>query len=117
MSNKFDSEEAKNFLLTKEEREKQQREDERTSLLAKVISILETEFKGSPVEVYLVGSILKPFGFSSRSDVDIVLKNYKDDRFELWANLERTLDRKVEVILFERCPFQEFVLKEGYRVV
>lgn len=117
MNNKFDSEEAKNFLLAKEEREKQQREEERNSLLQKVISILEKEFKGSSVEVYLIGSILKPFGFSSRSDVDIVLKNYKEDRFDFWAKLERNLSRKVEIILFETCPFQEFVLKEGFKII
>lgn len=117
MNNKFDSEEAKNFLLAKEEREKQRREEERTTLLSKVLVILEKEFKGSSVEVYLIGSILKPFGFSSRSDVDIVLKNYKEDRFDFWAKLERSLDRKVEIILFEACPFQEFVLKEGFKVV
>ncbi|MBI2743575.1 MAG: nucleotidyltransferase domain-containing protein [Chlamydiales bacterium] len=117
MNNKFDSEEAKNFLLAREEREKQQREEERTSVLPKVVAILEKEFKGSSVEVYLIGSILKPFGFSSRSDVDIVLKNYKDDRFDFWAKLERKLGRKVEIILFETCSFQEFVLKGGFKVV
>jgi predicted nucleotidyltransferase len=116
MNNKFDSEEAKNFLLAKEEREKKRREEERASLLSKVIAILEKEFQGSSVEVYLIGSILKPFGFSSRSDVDIVVKNYKGDRFEFWAKLERELGRKVEIILFETCPFQEFVLKEGFKL-
>lgn len=115
MNNKFDSEEAKNFLIAKEEREKQQKEEERNSLLQKVILILEKEFKGSSVEVYLIGSILKPFGFSSHSDVDIVLKNYKEDRFDFWAKLERKLSRKVQIILFEACSFQEFVLKEGFK--
>lgn len=116
MNKKFDSEEAKKFLLAKEEKEKQHREQERTALLEKVISILAQEFKGTSVEVYLIGSILKPFGFSSRSDVDVVLKNYKEDRFEFWAKLERKLNRKVEIIPFETCPFQEFVLKEGFKV-
>lgn len=82
-----------------------------------MISILEKEFKGSSVEVYLIGSILKPFGFSSRSDIDIVLKNYKEDRFDFWAKLERKLGREVEIILFETSPFQEFVLKEGFKIV
>lgn len=114
--NKFDSEEAKNFLLAKEKRDKQRKEEERNFLLAKVIVILEKEFKGSSVEVYLIGSIIKPFGFSSRSDIDIVLKNYKEDRFDFWAKLERNLNKRVEIILFETCPFQEFVLKEGLKV-
>lgn len=116
MNNKFDSEEAKRFLLTKEKHEKQHSEQERVALFEKVISILAQEFKGSSVEVYLIGSILKPFNFSSRSDVNIVLKNYKEDRFDFWVKLERKLDREVEIILFETCRFQEFVLKEGFKV-
>jgi predicted nucleotidyltransferase len=117
MSKKFDSEEAKKNLLAKEEEEKQLGEEERKSLLRKVISTLEKEFKGSAVEVYLIGSILQPFRFSSRSDIDIVLKNYKEDRFDLWAKLEREIGRKVEIVFFEKAHFQDFVLKEGFRVI
>lgn len=117
MDKKFDREEAEKFLLVKEELEKQQREEARKSLLKEVVAILEKEFKGSTIEVYLIGSLIQPFRFSARSDVDIVVKNYKEDRFDLWAKLERIIGRKVEVILFEKCPFQEFVLKEGFKVV
>jgi predicted nucleotidyltransferase len=117
MNKKFDEDEAKKFLLAKEEKINHQREEERKILLQMVTSTLEKEFKGSSVEVYLIGSIIQPYRFTSRSDVDIVLKNYKEDRFELWAKLERMIDRKVEVILFEKCQFQEFVLKEGFKVV
>ena len=117
MQEKFDIEEAKRFLLAKEETEKNQREGERKALLQQIISILKEEFKGSNVEVYLVGSILHPFRFSSRSDIDIVLKNYKEDRFDFWAKLEGKIGRKIEVISFEACHFQEFVLKDGLRVI
>jgi hypothetical protein len=117
MNKKFDREEAKSFLQAQEEKEKQQREEERKTLLAKVISILEKKFSGSTVEVYLIGSIIQPFRFSLRSDIDIVLKNYKEDRFDFWSQLERKIGRKVEVILFEDSRIQEFVLKEGYKVV
>jgi predicted nucleotidyltransferase len=81
------------------------------------ISILKRELKGTSVEVYLIGSILQPFNFTSRSDIDVVLKNYQGDRFELWARLEREIDRTVEIISFERCHFQEFVLRDGFKVV
>ena len=117
MNKKFDSDEAKKFLLAKEKKEKQEREEERKALLQMVISALKKEFEGSAVEVYLIGSIIQPFRFSLRSDIDIVLKNYREDRFDLWAKLERTIGRKIEVILFEKCQFQEFVLKEGFKVV
>ncbi len=117
MAEKFDSDEAKKYLLAREEKEKEQQESERKSLLKKTISILEKEFKGSTVEVYLVGSILRPFSFSTHSDIDVVLKNYIGDRFDFWAKLEREIGRKVEIIPFETCRFQEFVIKEGFRVI
>jgi DNA polymerase sigma len=116
MGQSFDSEEAKKFLQVKEEQEKQQKEQERIALLQTVTSSLKKEFEGSSVEVYLIGSILKPFLFSSRSDIDIVLKNYKEDRFDFWAQFERKIGRTVEVIVFETSPFQEFVLKEGFKI-
>ena len=112
----FNQDEAKQFLHAKEEKEKQAREKGRLSVLQKVISILKKEFEGSHVEVYLIGSILHPFAFSSRSDIDIVLKNFKEDRFDIWAKLERIIERKVEIILFETCRFKDFVLTQGYKI-
>ena len=117
MADKFDREEAKKFLLAKEEKEKEHGEKKRKALLSKTISVLEKAFKGSSVEVYLIGSILQPFNFTSQSDIDVVLKNYTGDRFEFWAKLEREIGRKVEIIPFETCHFQELVMKNGFKVV
>lgn len=117
MEKRFDREEAKKFLFEQEEKEKKQREETRKYLLQKVIAILKKEFQDSSVEVYLVGSIVRPFAFTTRSDVDIVLKNFIGDRFELWPKLEKEIGRTVEIILFESCHFQEFVLKEGLKVI
>ncbi|HEX2583462.1 MAG TPA: hypothetical protein VHL30_05035 [Chlamydiales bacterium] len=113
----FDSEEAKKFLLEREQKEKQEKERERKNLLQKAISILEEEFTGTAVEVYLIGSILRPFSFTSKSDVDIVLKNYKGDRFDFWTKMEAKIGRSVEIIAFETCSFQEFILKNGLKVL
>ena len=121
MEGKFDVEAAKKFLRAREEKKRtqveEQKDEERKPLLIKTISILEKEFKGTSVEVYLIGSILQPFNFTSRSDIDVVLKNYQGDRFELWARLEREIDRTVEIICFESCHFQEFVVRDGFKVV
>lgn len=116
MTKPFDSDEAKRFLLAKEEKAKKQREEVRLVLLEKTIAVLKSEFQNSTVEVYLVGSIVQPNRFSTHSDIDIVVKNYTNDRFELWSKLENLLGRTVEIIPFESCPFQEFVLKEGFKV-
>lgn len=116
-SGDFDSEGAQKFLAEREKREKEERETVRKKLLQEVISVLKEEFKHTSVEVYLVGSILRPYSFSTHSDVDVVLKNYKGDRFDFWTKLEKKLGRNVEIIPFETCPFQEFVLKEGLKVL
>ncbi len=113
----FDSDESKKNLSEKEAEERAQREVERTQILQKATDILKKEFEHSPTEVYLVGSVIRPYAFSSQSDVDVVLKNYKGDRFDLWTKLESQIGREVEVILFETCRFQEFVEKEGLKVV
>ena len=115
--NSFNSDEAKKFLEEREVKEKQQRETERKNLLQQVISVLRKEFSNTTTEVYLIGSIIRPFGFNSKSDVDIVLKNYTGDRFDIWTKLEAQVGRTVEIILFEKCLFQEFVLKEGLKVL
>ena len=113
----FDFDEAKKFLLARDQKEKENLELERKQTLQKVVAILEAEFQNTGVEVFLVGSLLLPYSFTSRSDVDIVLKNYSGDRFDLWTKLEEKIGRNVEVILFEKCPFQEFVIQEGYKVI
>ena len=117
MTPDFDREEAKKFLLEKENKEKERKELERKHVLQQVIDVLKEEFAGSSVEVYLVGSIIIPFSFSDRSDVDIVVKNYIGDRFDLWAKLDRKIDRDIEIILFETCHFQDSVIKNGLRVL
>jgi hypothetical protein len=117
MENKFDIEAAKKFLLAKEEKKRTQWEEERKALLKKTISILEKEFKESSVEAYLIGSILQPFKFTARSDINVVLKNYNGDLFEFWARLEREIDRTVLILSFESCHFQEFIVNNGFKVV
>jgi len=116
LAKEFDVEKSKKFLKEREEKEREKRELERKKLLQKVIKILKDELKESGAEVFLVGSILKPFSFSEHSDVDIVLKGYKDDRFDLWPKLEKKIGRSIEIIPFESCHFKELILKEGLRV-
>lgn len=117
MAKKFDSHQAKKFLEKREGQKKEKNEEERKEILQKIIQILKEELQGSPVEVFLVGSIVRPFSFSEHSDVDIVLKNFKGDRFDFWTKIEGKISRSIEIILFEKCHFQEFVIKEGIRVL
>lgn len=117
MDKEFDIDRAKHFLSERERKENEQREQERQQLLEKVISTLKSEFSGQSVEVFLVGSIIHPYKFTHRSDVDIVLKNFTGDRFAIWTRLENLIKRDVEVILYEKCHFKEYLDKEGLKVL
>jgi predicted nucleotidyltransferase len=115
--NDFDAEEAKKFLLERDKRRREEREKDRQEMLQKVTLVLREKFAHTSVEVFLVGSITRPYSFSSHSDVDVVLKNYQGDRFSLWSELEEAFGRSVEIISFETCSFQKFVAEEGLKVV
>jgi predicted nucleotidyltransferase len=117
MERHFDRQEAKKFLLAREEKEKQQQEENRQKVLQHVISVLKKKFESSGVQVYVVGSVLRAYHFNTTSDIDIVVRNFKGDRFQLWAELEKLLQRNVEIIQFETCHFKEFVEKEGLKIV
>lgn len=117
MDNHFNIDEAKKFLKARESEEREKRESERQATLSLVIDTLKTIFSNTCVEAYLVGSLLQPYQFYAHSDIDIVLKNFKADRFHIWTQLEEIIKRKVEVIVFENCHFQEHVLKNGYKAV
>ncbi len=113
----FDPKEAKEFLQARAEKEKQQEEEARQLLLQQTLPVLQKYFSGSEVEVYIVGSLIRPYHFHSASDIDIVLKNFTGDRFQVWTELEGLLHRNVEIILFESCHFQDFVTTQGLKVI
>ena len=117
MNQPFNQDEAKKYLSERNSEENEKHEQERVHLLELAISALKEEFKGSNVEVFLVGSIVQPHRFTSQSDVDVVLKNFQGDRFAVWTRLEEKIGRTVEIILFEKCTFQEFVATQGLRVM
>ena len=117
MQDPFDPEAAKKFLTEREKLKETEQEAFRKLLLQKVITVLQEDLKDSSTEAYLIGSIIQPFSFTMRSDIDIVLKNYQGDRFDFWTKMEEKIKHKVEIILFEQCHFQEFILQKGFKVV
>lgn len=117
MDKQFNEAQAKKFLQERELKEKEEREIARQSALTITIDSLKKLFSHTDVEVYLVGSIIKPYMFRPDSDIDIVLKNFQGDRFDVWTKMESLVKKNIEVILFEHCPFQEHVIKNGYKVL
>lgn len=117
MSQEFDYNAAKKNLQRIEDKKQALIEKERLAVLERTQSVLKEMFKGSGIEVFLVGSVVVPGKFHEGSDVDIVLKGFTGDRFELWPELERKIDRQVEVILYEKCSFKDYIDQNAFRVV
>lgn len=116
-SQPFDQESAAKNLLARDKAAKEARERIRLDLLRTCTTYLQKRFKENSIEVYLVGSITQPYHFRENSDIDIVLKGFNGDLFEIWTELEKALNRKVEVIIFESCHFKEHIIQLGVKVV
>ena len=117
MDKPFDKAEAKSFLSKKEQERKDFLEKERLAVLERTKKILKDYFAGQSVEIFLVGSITREYAFTERSDVDIVLKNFEGNRFAVWAELERKIDRDVEIILYEKSRFKDHIDENGLKVL
>lgn len=117
MSHAFDSAKAKKNLAEKESQKREELELERQKVMERTITLLQNYFRGKDVEVILVGSVIQPGKFTQQSDVDIVLKNFQGNRFDIWPDLERKIDRKIEIILYENCGFKDHVDQHGYKVI
>lgn len=93
------------------------REEMRKKLLEKTIAIFLKEFENGNMEIWLIGSITRSNQFSQKSDIDIVVKGYNGDRFDLWILLEAKIGHAVEIIRYEECDFQDDILKYGLKVI
>lgn len=115
--NPFDEEQAFSYLKKRDLEKREQNEKLRLECLEKCKKHLQNKFNNTKVEIYLVGSIIKPYSFTSRSDIDIVILNFQGERLALWTELEAALNWRVELIPFETCPFQEEVKKNGLKII
>ena len=65
-------------------------------------------------EIYLFGSITKPERFSQRSDIDIGIKGLnKYQHYRFISDLSGLLERGIDVVRLEDCPFAEAIVKRG----
>ena len=65
-------------------------------------------------EIYLFGSITKPERFSQRSDIDIGIKGLnKYQHYRFISDLSGLLEREIDVVRLEDCPFAEAIVKRG----
>lgn len=93
-------------------------EERRRELLAKVKKSLdrlksEIEFE----DAYIFGSILKPYRFSSDSDIDVCFVGLRvEDFFKAWATLTEYLPYDdIQIFRIEEIDFKDRVIKGGIR--
>ena len=113
----FDRTAAQETLKKKETQKQELLETTRLEVLNHTTEVIKNYFKNKNVNVFLIGSLIIPHQFTPSSDVDIVLKNFHGDRFEVWPELESLIGRQVEIILYEKCPFQDHVDRNGMKVI
>ena len=98
-------------------REREGREQERQERIAAVLKALDAlSHLISFEQVYIFGSLAKPYRFFKDSDIDIAFAGLKDeDFFQTIAFLSRELDREVDVLQLEDHPLRAKVVREGMK--
>jgi predicted nucleotidyltransferase len=68
-------------------------------------------------EIFIFGSVTKPTRFSSRySDIDIGVRGLnKFLHYRFVGEISMLLDRDVDVVRLEDCPFAETIINRGIR--
>lgn len=97
------------------ERDRHDREVLRTELILKVFEALGELNKSVPFKkAYLFGSIVKPYAFTSLSDVDVAFTGLEDAHFfKAISFLSRYLNRDVDVIQLDGHRLSEKIRRTG----
>lgn len=108
------------YLL--EEIEKQKLTDlekKRQEILQLSIDIFKKYFSLLNVKsLYITGSLLIPFKFRSKSDIDIAVEGLLPEKyFQTIFELGELLPRQVEIIELEDCRFAEKIIKTGLKII
>lgn len=94
-----------------------QREQERLQTLDRAVALLQQYFASKQVDaVYLTGSVLEKGRFYPFSDIDVAVEGLKEDYLRTMVDLEHLLDRDIDLIELEKCPFRDAILQRGLRI-
>ncbi|MEO7913386.1 MAG: nucleotidyltransferase domain-containing protein [Roseiflexaceae bacterium] len=90
-------------------------EVERCRILADLLAWLDAHAAEHGLQqVWVFGSVTQPNRFVARSDIDLALTQDPNMRqFQIMAKLSLWLDRDVDVILLDDCPFADKITREG----
>ncbi len=105
-------------LLRKETEKKVYLEKVRLQTRAAVTLKLQTFFRAIPgCSVWLFGSILHPYAFSASSDIDIAVEGYVGSRLDLFPELERLLQMKIDLVIMEKSQIREMIEEFGEKIL
>lgn len=100
------------------DQEYKKRERERKMMLERSLALIRNYFKDKSVRtVLLIGSIIKEGRFYPFSDVDIAIEGLKGGYLKVMCELERILERDIDLVELERCRFRDAIEREGIKVI
>ncbi len=89
----------------------------RISVLQEVnlaLKIIEKKYHWD--EAYLFGSVAQKEKFRPNSDIDLAVSGLnKFDHYAFLAELSDLLEKSVDVVLLEECPFAESIKEKGLK--
>ncbi len=93
------------------------RERTRNRVLRELDEALETLAEQYTWEtLYVFGSLIKEGGFNTGSDIDIALEGLnKFDYYAFVGDISSLMNRTVDVINLEECPFVNSVISRGVK--
>ncbi|MBE9204432.1 nucleotidyltransferase domain-containing protein [Synechocystis salina LEGE 06099] len=96
---------------------RQQNEQERLATLAKTTEWLEKNAQTyGIVEAYLFGSVIRPYGFTTHSDVDLAVEQIDPQLFfQAMADLSERLEREVDLVELSKCHFGDRLRQKGIK--
>src|SRR5262245_20857434 len=100
-------------LLEKiKQRRWEHREELRQQVRQRLKEALEQLAPGE--QIFLFGSVTRPYAFHDRSDVDIAfVEEPKQSRYRLQAKLEEIIHHSVDLIVLSECRFRKKIEREG----
>lgn len=90
-------------------------EQERRALLVRVCDTLDSlPSSYRPNQVYIFGSLIRPWAFTADSDIDLAVESLAPENFfTLMGILAAELGREVDLIDLSRCHFAPQIRQEG----
>jgi len=94
---------------------RQRMEEERKRTLAATLDLLnELSDEFGYDSAYIFGSLVKQGRFNKDSDVDLAVDNVATEKFfKLIARASVQLNRNVDLVVLNECPFVSRIYKEG----